>query len=202
MSYYSPKNWKDRDVEHPGRRTITDVVSGTSQTVDVIRSEGTVTEPGDAFISYNLNDLEGRISSAFLLVEGAKLEKPSNNPREGQVVKYSNGAVVWDNESGGGGGGTTFNDYTNISVLVGDWTALGTPSPVPGATYKNEIILSGLEEDISIVSVIPSAEMVEDGLLYPLVGVEDDTLILYSTALPTRNYTIPIVSVRSINEVV
>ena len=202
MPFYSMKNWKNRDVEFPGRRTLTDVLTSTSQTVDVARSEGTVTEAGDAFDASTMNDLEGRIGSAFTLVDGAKLNKPSNTPANNQVVKYVNGSIVWANEEGGGGGGTTFNDYTNISVLAGDWTALGTPSPVSGASYKNEIILSGLEEDISIVTVIPSAEMVEDGLLYPLVGVEDDTLILYATALPTRNYTIPIVSVRSINEVI
>lgn len=197
MSYYLPKNWKDRDVEHPGRRTITDVISGTSQTVDVIRSEGTVTEPGDAFIASTMNDLEGRIGSAFLLVEGAKLEKPSNNPREGQIVKYSNGAVVWDNEAGGG---TAYEDYTNVFIDLENWEPLESPSP-EGATYKNEIEFIGLVEGQSIVTIVPSADMIANGNFFPLVGIEDDTLILYATSEITEDFIIPLVSVRTINEV-
>lgn len=104
MPFYSMKNWKNRDVEFPGRRTLTDVLTSTSQTVDVARSEGTVTEAGDAFDASTMNDLEGRIGSAFSLVDGAKFNKPVNSPSEGQVVKYSSGSVVWANESGGGGG--------------------------------------------------------------------------------------------------
>ena len=49
MAFYTIKNWKNRDVEFPGRRTLTDVLTSTSQTVDVTRSEGTVTEAGDTF---------------------------------------------------------------------------------------------------------------------------------------------------------
>lgn len=105
MPFYSMKNWKNRDVEFPGRRTLTDVLTSTSQTVDVTRSEGTITEAGDAFDASTMNDLEGRIGSAFTLVDGAKFDKPVNSPSEGQVVKYSSGSVVWANESGGGGGG-------------------------------------------------------------------------------------------------
>lgn len=199
MAFYSLKNWKNRDVEFPGRRTLTDVLTSTSQTVDVTRSEGTVTEAGDAFDASTMNDLEGRISSAFLLVDGAKFDKPTNSPSEGQVVKYSSGSVVWAAESGGGG--TTYEDYTDIFVDSDDWEALSDPSPVEGATYKNEISFPGLVEGSSIVSIIPSPEMIVNGNLYPIVGVEDDTLILYATDLIIDDFTIPIVSVRIINEV-
>lgn len=202
MSYYTSKNWKNRDVEFPGRRTLTDVLTSTSQTVDVTRSEGTVTEAGDAFDASTMNDLEGRIGAGFTLVEADKLKKPSNSPSEGQVVKYSSGSIVWADESGGGGGGTVFNDYLNVSVLRGDWQAIGEPSPVPGASYKNEITISELEEGVSLVNIIPSAEMVEEGVIYPIVGVEDYTLVLYATAIPATNYTIPVISVRTINEVI
>lgn len=201
MAFYSLKNWKNRDVEFPGRRTLTDTLSGTSQTVDVTRSEGTITEAGDAFDASTMNDLEGRISSAFLLVDGAKFDKPTNSPSEGQVVKYSSGSVVWAAESGGGGGGTVYDDYTNIFIDANDWEALPDPSPVEGATYKNEISFPGLVENSSIVSIIPSPDMVVNGNLYPIVGIEDDTLILYATDLITDDFTIPIVSVRTINEV-
>lgn len=199
MAIYVTKNWKNRDSEHPNRRTLTDVISGTSQTVDVARSEGTVTEAGDAFDASTMNDLEGRIGSAFLLADGKKLDKPSNSPANNQVVKYVNGSIVWANEAGGGG--TVYQDYTDITVYGDYWTPLPDPSPIEGAYYKNEIELEGLVEGSSIVSIIPSPEMIVNGNLYPLVGIEDDTLILYATDLITDDFTIPIVSVRTINEV-
>lgn len=199
MAYYTSKNWKNRDVEFPGRRTLTDTLSGTSQTVDVTRSEGTVTEAGDAFDASTMNDLEGRIGAGFTLVDGAKFNKPTNSPSEGQVVKYSSGSVVWAPE--GGGGQTTIEDYTDIFVDSDDWEALAEPSPIEGATYKNEISFPGLIENSSIVSIIPSPDMIANGNFFPLVGIEDDTLILYATSEITEDFIIPLVSVRTINEV-
>ena len=199
MAFYSLKNWKNRDVEYPGRRTLTDTLSGTSQTVDVTRSEGTITEAGDAFDASTMNDLEGRISSAFLLIDGAKFNNPTNSPSEGKIIKYQSGAVVWATESGGGG--AAYDDYTDVFVDVTDWTALAEPSPVEGASYKNEIAFAGLVEGQSIVTIVPSPEMIVEGVLYPLVGVEDDTLILYATDIPSDDYYITLVSVRTINEV-
>ena len=201
MAFYLTKNWKNRDVEYPGRRTLTDTLSGTSQTVDVTRSEGTITEAGDAFDASTMNDLEGRISSAFLLVDGAKFNNPTNSPSEGKIIKYQSGAVVWATESGGGGGGAAFDDYTDIFVDSADWTALPDPSPVEGATYKNEISFPGLVEGDSIVTITPSPDMVANGNFFPVVGIEDDKLILYATDLITEDFTIPLVSVRTINEV-
>lgn len=199
MAYYTLKNWKNRDVEFPGRRTLTDTISGTSQTVDVTRSEGTVTEAGDAFDASTMNDLEGRIGAGFTLVEADKLKKPSNSPSEGNIVKYQSGSIVWAPESGGGG--TTYEDYTNIVVDPANWEALPEPSPVEGASYKNEITLEGLVEGQSIVTIVPEPDMIVNGYFYPLVGVEDDTLILYATDLIEDYFLIPLVSVRTINEV-
>lgn len=200
MAYYTLKNWKNRNVEFPGRRTLTDTISGTSQTVDVTRSEGTITEAGDAFDASTMNDLEGRIGAGFTLVEADKLKKPTNSPAEGNIVKYSGGSIVWAPENGGGGG-TTYQDYTNVLVDVDNWEQLPAPFSVEGATYKNEIELEGLVEGQSIVTIIPSADMIADGNFYPLIGIEDDTLILYATGEITEDYLIPIVSVRTINEV-
>lgn len=199
MAYYTLKNWKNRDVEFPGRRTLTDTISGTSQTVDVTRSEGTITEAGDAFDASTMNDLEGRIGAGFTLVEADKLKKPSNSPSEGNIVKYQSGFIVWAPESGGGG--TTYEDYTNIVVDPANWEALTEPSPVAGASYKNEISFPGLVEGQSIVTIVPEPDMIANGNFYPLVGVEDDTLILYATALIEDYFLIPLVSVRTINEV-
>ena len=118
---------------------------------------------------------------------------------EGKIIKYQSGAVVWATESGGGG--AAFDDYTDVFVDVTDWTALSEPSPVEGASYKNEISFAGLVEGQSIVTIVPSPEMIVEGVLYPLVGVEDDTLILYATDIPSDDYYITLVSVRTINEV-
>ena len=64
MAFIS-KVWKDRRVQYPGRRTLTDVSTHTAQNVDVTRNEGTITEPGDGFTASNMNDLESRIAAAF-----------------------------------------------------------------------------------------------------------------------------------------
>lgn len=202
MAYYTLKNWKNRDVEFPGRRTLTDTISGTSQTVDVTRSEGTITEAGDAFDASTMNDLEGRIGAGFTLVEADKLKKPSNSPSEGNVVKYSGGSIVWAPESGGGGGGgAVFEDYSNVYIDAANWTALSDPSPVEGAAYKNEISFPGLIEGQSIVTIIPSPEMIVNGNFFPIVGIEDDTLIIYAVDEITEDFVIELVSVRTINEV-
>lgn len=61
------KTWKDRLVEFAGRRTITRVSGSADGTmiVDVTRSEGTVSQVGDAFSAENMNDLEQRIGNEF-----------------------------------------------------------------------------------------------------------------------------------------
>lgn len=59
------KTWKSRLVENPNRRVLTDVSTGTQQTVTVARDEGQVTQAGDAFSAANMNDLEDRIEAAF-----------------------------------------------------------------------------------------------------------------------------------------
>ena len=58
------KTWKNRIVQFPNRRTLTDTNS-TSTVYTVARNEGEVTQEGDAFSAENMNNLEGRISDAF-----------------------------------------------------------------------------------------------------------------------------------------
>lgn len=59
------KEWLDRIVEHPTRRTITDTTTGVSQEVDVSRAEGEVTQEGTPLGAVTFNDLESRIATAF-----------------------------------------------------------------------------------------------------------------------------------------
>lgn len=59
------KKWKDRLVEYSGRRKLTNVATGATQTVDVTRAEGTESQAGDMFNASNMNDLESRTYNAF-----------------------------------------------------------------------------------------------------------------------------------------
>ena len=61
---YVKKTWKDRISEYPTRRQLLDSNGGTS-VVTVSRSEGIVSQEGDAFSAQNMNDLETRIDDEF-----------------------------------------------------------------------------------------------------------------------------------------
>lgn len=59
------KTWKDRMVEYAGRRKLKNVATGEEVLMDVSRSEGTVSQAGDAFSAANMNNLEQRIKKEF-----------------------------------------------------------------------------------------------------------------------------------------
>lgn len=61
---YSKKTWVDRNVEHPSRRKLSPV-SGENNIYDVVRAEGTITDPGDAFNAETMNDFENRIDNGI-----------------------------------------------------------------------------------------------------------------------------------------
>ena len=58
------KTWKDRVAEYINRRILTKE-DGTTELVSVERSEGTISQEGDAFSAANMNDLEQRIANEF-----------------------------------------------------------------------------------------------------------------------------------------
>lgn len=60
------KVWKNRISEYPTRRTLTKE-DGSTELVTVSRSEGTVSQEGDAFSADNMNYLEQRIEDALPL---------------------------------------------------------------------------------------------------------------------------------------
>lgn len=64
-TWFSAKEWKARLVEFAGRRSLRNVANGETTTYDVSRSEGQVSQEGDAFNTKNMNDLEQRISNGF-----------------------------------------------------------------------------------------------------------------------------------------
>ena len=58
------KIWTDRIAEYINRRTLTKE-DGSTELVTVARSEGTVSQEGDAFNADNMNDLEERVANEF-----------------------------------------------------------------------------------------------------------------------------------------
>lgn len=61
---YTKKTWKNRISEYPTRR-ILKKTDGTSEEITVTRSEGDVSQEGDAFSAENMNDFEERVASGF-----------------------------------------------------------------------------------------------------------------------------------------
>ena len=112
------KTWQARISEYPNRRTITDE-NGVVKLVTVGRSEGTVSQEGDAFNASNMNDLEQRIES----LELADLsDVVISSPAHGQVLKYDSRTGKWINSTGGGGSswedviGTLLAGQTSITI--------------------------------------------------------------------------------------
>ena len=63
---FSVKTWVDRVSEYPSRRTLTNVSDSSQTVVTVARSEGVISQEGDAFNATNMNDLESRINDEFV----------------------------------------------------------------------------------------------------------------------------------------
>lgn len=103
MAYVS-KQWKDRLVEYPNRRTIThdDL---TQEVVSVNRNEGTIYEAGDVLDSVNMNNLESRIA--------AGLNEKQNTLTAGQGITIENDII---SATGGGGGASALVDLTDTEI--------------------------------------------------------------------------------------
>ena len=64
-TWFISKEWKARLVEFAGRRLLRNVANGETATYDVSRSEGQVSQEGDAFNTKNMNDFEQRVANGF-----------------------------------------------------------------------------------------------------------------------------------------
>lgn len=93
MPFFSPKTWKQRIVEFPGRRRLDDTSS--ADVYDVSRAEGTVTQEGDGFTAANMNDLEQRINNAVNDVAGLNAEEydPKSTYKKGALRTNNN--ALW-----------------------------------------------------------------------------------------------------------
>lgn len=151
---FNKKEWTDRQVEYPNRRTITDIDSGETSSVMITRDEGQVTVPGDLLDAYNLNDLEDRISSAIdskstvtftpSLIYGTKIGEISIDGESTNIIA----------PAGGGGGGSsvavqqTLTSGTEIGKIIVDSipTTLYAPTPTPQTTViVTQTLTSGTE---------------------------------------------------------
>lgn len=156
---FQKKTWKPRASEFPTRRTLTDTTTGTVQTVNVARAEGTVTEQGDGFSAENMNDLETRIANGLS-------EKQSAITATG-ILKGSSGSVTaaeagTDYVAPVTGKGLSTNDYTtteknklaglsspiavSVTLAAASWSDGTQTVTVTGVTAANSVIVQAAPE--------------------------------------------------------
>lgn len=68
---FNQYTWKNRDVQFPNRRQLTDADSGDITIQTVRRSEGDIYDEGDPFSAERMNDLETRIKAECDAIEAA-----------------------------------------------------------------------------------------------------------------------------------
>ena len=91
---YEKKTWKNRQSEHPNRRTLTPV-DGQENIYDVTRAEGLIMEEGDAFDQEEMNNLEERISNSFSELSSVTVTLPSSG-WQGSQAPYTQTVAVED----------------------------------------------------------------------------------------------------------
>lgn len=161
-TWFTPKEWKARLVEFAGRRLLRNVANGESTTYDVSRSEGQVSQEGDAFNTKNMNDLEQRVANGFADAKTAvdtlnrDLDVGSDSGMTiGSMVKaiydkVINSAAISGHLRGGrsrGGSGTgevTFNNIKKGSTIT--ISSVVIPSGAGEAiktTVDGDIVITG-----------------------------------------------------------
>lgn len=88
---FEKKEWIDRQSQYPSRRKL--IPTNTENVFDVERSEGDVTEPGNAFDAQNMNNLEDRVYNAFESLDGSDI---SINDPEQHFTKNDLDGVLYE----------------------------------------------------------------------------------------------------------
>lgn len=162
---YNRKTWTNRNVEHPYRRTLTDTTSGTSQTVDVTRAEGTITAEGDTFDANTMNNMEGRIADEFSLVN----QKVGDLNDLDTQDKSSLVDAINEVAAGGGGGGGTGSRYVKISF--------SSTEPAPSYTARMSYV-GTVDHNGTSIAVSQVASLVRSGYeAYLVVAYSNQTII-------------------------
>ena len=185
---FKKKTWKDRMVEYAGRRKLTNISTNQSIICDVARSEGTVSQEGDALSSQNLNDLEQRIEDGFTEVKQTTdtLNQNLNGFafKEENGVKYVRGAdSVWVPL---GSGIYYIADYGELTAYGTSPKTYTIPIPayvksrVPASVYNDAANYVGLAD--TVVGIAPggipgnhhhpSTLTVNDGVITITVGAK------------------------------
>lgn len=107
------KTWKDRVAEYINRRVLTKE-DGTTELVSVERSEGTISQEGDAFSAANMNDLEQRIADEFS-------EQNKNLGGFTPVIDEETGEITGYTTTIGGAD-TVFPFISNMSKLFSNYS--------------------------------------------------------------------------------
>lgn len=130
---YEQKTWVNRVSEHPARRKL--MSTETEGVFDVSREEGLVTAAGDAFSAGTMNNLEGRISSAFGVVETEISTISGNVSSVSEVANAAlpkaGGTLTGQVTAGGAqvvGTAQIRNVYAGTSAMTAGVTALATGS--------------------------------------------------------------------------
>ena len=156
---FKKKTWKDRMVEYAGRRKLTNISTNQSIICDVARSEGTVSQEGDALSSQNLNDLEQRIEDGFTEVKQTT-DTLNQNLAQGQIefdvdaagkgfyrkrgadtwLPFSNTLVLMDGTGSYAFGGTNNGYYSNFQLDNFDYSNYSKIRITNLGTYPFEVV--------------------------------------------------------------
>ena len=147
MPFFSPKTWKQRIVEFPGRRRLDDTSS--ADVYDVSRAEGTVTQEGDGFTAANMNDLEQRIYSAVneiveieKVINGnqADLYSPDETYTAGRLVINNN--ALWKAKQDIDVAEAWTPEHWNPTTLAAELSAVNSSMNVTDVQIEETITLS------------------------------------------------------------
>lgn len=175
-TWFSAKEWKARLVEFAGRRSLRNVANGETATYDVSRSEGQVSQEGDAFNTKNMNDLEQRVANGFADAKTAvdtlnrDLSAMNDNGaitgmdarEDGVYITYSTGADTVTKKLGSSGIGGTLE-----TVAVRDRTVM-----------TRNYIFNNTGDYVSLVLNVKT----------PPNGGNANSVTVYGTAIGTSTY--------------
>lgn len=115
---FEKKTWKNRISEYPMRRELTFLSDSSTEMVSIARSEGTISEPGDAFNAENMNDLEDRIEQ--VIQEGNSDMESSNSSINAAINSINTQVSTISNKIGG---------YSIRYMTKAQYNALATKDP-------------------------------------------------------------------------
>lgn len=186
------KIWKDRISEYPTRRNL-EKSDGSSELVTVSRSEGNISQEGDAFSAENMNDLEERISNEFEALNTKiawwieKLYLP--DPDVARTYIYSAGIFAPSQSLGQDTYGnnhvvtiTEKSNYLNVSIAKNTSSNIGC---VGGVMFQAAVDVTGYNKlciDYDIAEILfpnyPTSGTMWGLLMY---AVDDPSKLSYNT---------------------